>query len=185
MNSSRKAVVRHAARGTENFKVELGMHQGPSLSPFLFARVIDRWDQTAVYVDNEMCRWHCWSAVRESKEVEVCNGGGDEERKSVISRKSVCVWIKRGSFTYLGSADQRRVEESTSRVTSWRSGETSCRFSLTLSRKQNYTSPKCPTKERSRCSIWADFFPPPHFSANIFLNCGLGFLFFFKQDIQN
>lgn len=35
-------VVRWPVRVTDGFKVEVGLHQGSALSPFLFAMVIDR-----------------------------------------------------------------------------------------------------------------------------------------------
>ena len=37
-----KTKVRCAVGGAEEFKVEVGLHQGSALSPFMFAMVMDR-----------------------------------------------------------------------------------------------------------------------------------------------
>ena len=36
------ATVRSAAGLTEEFKIDVGLHQGPALSPFLFAIIMDK-----------------------------------------------------------------------------------------------------------------------------------------------
>ena len=42
MYESSMIAVRCAVGGTDGFKVEVGLHQGSSLCPFLFAMVMDR-----------------------------------------------------------------------------------------------------------------------------------------------
>ena len=44
MYESCKTVVRCDVGVTEEFKVEVGLHQGSTLRPFLFAMVMDRCD---------------------------------------------------------------------------------------------------------------------------------------------
>ena len=77
MYESCKTVVRCAVGVTEKFKVEVGLHQGSVLSPFLFSMVIDRltdevrqespWTMTdGIVICSEI-----WEQV---EEVEVCPG---------------------------------------------------------------------------------------------------------------
>ena len=42
MYEESKTVVRRAVETTESFKVKVGLHQGSTLSPFLFAVIVDR-----------------------------------------------------------------------------------------------------------------------------------------------
>ena len=42
MYKENKTVVRRAVETTESFKVKVGLHQGSTLSPFLFAVIVDR-----------------------------------------------------------------------------------------------------------------------------------------------
>ena len=42
MYKESKTVVRRAVKTTEIFKVKVGLHQGSTLSPFLFAVIVDR-----------------------------------------------------------------------------------------------------------------------------------------------
>ena len=42
MYKESKTVVRRAVETTEIFKVKVGLHQGSTLSPFLFAMIVDR-----------------------------------------------------------------------------------------------------------------------------------------------
>ncbi|KAK3520628.1 hypothetical protein QTP70_029397 [Hemibagrus guttatus] len=54
-----RTVVRCAVGQTEELKVEVGLHQGSALSPFLFAMGMDRvvrGGQTGVSLDNDVCR---------------------------------------------------------------------------------------------------------------------------------
>lgn len=43
---------------TEEFKVEVQLHQQSALGPFLF-KLEDRRGQTGISLDNDACRWHC------------------------------------------------------------------------------------------------------------------------------
>ena len=42
MYKGSETVVRCAVETTESFKVKVGLHQGSTLSPFLFAMIMDR-----------------------------------------------------------------------------------------------------------------------------------------------
>ena len=42
MYEESKTVVRRAVETAESFKVKVGLHQGSTLSPFLFAVIVDR-----------------------------------------------------------------------------------------------------------------------------------------------
>ncbi|KAK3519016.1 hypothetical protein QTP70_016167 [Hemibagrus guttatus] len=44
-----RTVVRCAVGQTEEFKVEVGLHQGSALSPFLFAMVMDQLSEEGLY----------------------------------------------------------------------------------------------------------------------------------------
>ncbi|MCJ8735133.1 hypothetical protein PDJAM_G00243340 [Pangasius djambal] len=78
MNERSRTVVRCAVGQTEEFKVEVGLHQGSALSPFLFAMVMD---QLSEEVRQE-------SVVRAERgggkpgEVEVCAGEKRNESQS-------------------------------------------------------------------------------------------------------
>ncbi|KAK3544369.1 hypothetical protein QTP86_010155 [Hemibagrus guttatus] len=62
MHERSRTVVSCAVGQTEEFNVEVGLHQGSALSPFLFAIVMDqlseevRGGQTGVSLDNDVCR---------------------------------------------------------------------------------------------------------------------------------
>ena len=57
MYESCKTTVRCAVGVTEDFKVEVGLHQGLALRPFLFAMVMD--GQTVEVRQDYVCRLHC------------------------------------------------------------------------------------------------------------------------------
>ncbi|KAK3523750.1 hypothetical protein QTP70_009238 [Hemibagrus guttatus] len=116
-----RTVVRCAVGQTEEFKVEVGLHQGSALSPFLFAMVMDQLSEkvrqespwTMMFADDIVI---C-SESRE--EVEVC--AGEKRNESVY----MCVNEREGSgtvrlqgeevkkvqgFKYLGSTVQSNGE---------------------------------------------------------------------------
>ena len=98
--------MRCAVGTTETFKVKVGLHQGSTLSPFLFAVIMDRLTDevrreppwTMLFVDDiVICeetreevkqRLECWGYALERREMKVSrskteylciNGGNDEE----------------------------------------------------------------------------------------------------------
>ena len=56
MYEGSKTVVKCAVETTENFKVKVGLHQGSTLSPFLFALIMDRLtDKARIILPRKCC----------------------------------------------------------------------------------------------------------------------------------
>ena len=94
--------VRCAVGMTEGLKVEVELHQGLALSPFLFAMVMDR-------LTDEVRQESPWNMMF-ADDIVICNEskktGGDmhlreEEWKSVKARLSTCMWMRSDGETVL------------------------------------------------------------------------------------
>ena len=126
MYEGSETVVRCAIGTTESFKVKVGLHQGPALSPFLFAVIMDRlmdevrreppW--TMLFADNivicketrkeveqrlKCCAFGRGMKVNRSKTEYLCiNGGNDDETVKMEDTKVPTA----KEFKYLGSTVQ-------------------------------------------------------------------------------
>ena len=130
MYEGSKTVVRCAVGTIESFKVEVGLHQGSALSPFLFAVIMDRQtdevrreppkamlfaDDIVICEENRKKverRLECWRYALErrgmkisrSKTEYLCiNGGNDDETVKMEDTKVPRV----KEFKYLGSRVQK------------------------------------------------------------------------------
>ena len=99
MYEGSETVVRCAVRTTESFKVKVGLHQESSLSPFLFAVIMDR-------LTDEVRREPPWTMLfaddiaddRSKTEYLCINGGNDKETVKMEDTKVPRV----KKFKYLG-----------------------------------------------------------------------------------
>ena len=130
MYEESETVVRCAIRTTESFKVKVGLHQGSTLSPFLFAVIMDRLTDevrrestwTMLFADDiVICketreevelRLESWRYALERKGMKVSrskteylcvNGGNDKETVKMENTKVPRV----REFKYLGSTVQK------------------------------------------------------------------------------
>ena len=129
MYEGSETVVRCAVGTTESFKIRVGLHQGPALSPFLFAVIMDRLTDevrrepswTILLADDSMIceetreeverRLESWGHALERREMKVSrskteylciNGGNDNE--TVKTEDTKVPRVK--EFKYLGSTVQ-------------------------------------------------------------------------------
>ena len=125
MYKGSETVVRCAVGTTESFKVKAGLHQGSTLSPFLFAMIVDKQTRirreppwTMLFADDIVIfeetrkdverRLECWRYALERRGMKVSrskteylyiNGGNDSEDEEQKSAKSK-------EIKYLGSTVQ-------------------------------------------------------------------------------
>ncbi|KAK3569507.1 hypothetical protein QTP86_033928 [Hemibagrus guttatus] len=106
-----RTVVRCAVGQTEEFKVEVGLHQGSALSPFLFAIVMDQLSEevrqespwTMMFADDIVICSESREQVEENMEVEV-------EVSEVVPCRGVCAvyqWVTESwSFCSINTVDE-------------------------------------------------------------------------------
>ena len=130
MYEGSETVVRCAVGITESFKVEIGLHQGSALSPFLFAVIMDRltdevrreppWtmlfaddivicEETREEVERRLESWRYalkrrGTKVSRSKTEYLCISGGNDD-KTVKMKNTKVPRVK--EFKYLGSTVQK------------------------------------------------------------------------------
>ncbi|KAK3541095.1 hypothetical protein QTP86_013354 [Hemibagrus guttatus] len=105
MYEKSRTVVRCAVGQTEEFKVEVGLHQGSALSPFQFAIVMD-WSESREQVEENLERWRFalerWRFALERREMKV----------SRSKTEYMCVNEREGSGTVrLQGEEVKKVQE--------------------------------------------------------------------------
>ena len=89
MYEGSETVARCEVGPTKNFKVEVGLHRGPALSPFLFAVIMER-------VTDEVRREPPWTMLF-GDDIVICEETGEEvERKLECWRYALKRWMKVG-----------------------------------------------------------------------------------------
>ncbi|KAK3509436.1 hypothetical protein QTP70_035088 [Hemibagrus guttatus] len=106
-----RTVVRCAVGQTEKFKVEVGLHQGLALSPFLFAIVMDQLSGEWEQVEENLARWR-FALERRGMKVS----RSKTEYVSVNEREGSGTVRLQGEevqeFKYISNSQQSRVMES-------------------------------------------------------------------------